>query len=53
VDRWGKLHSALAQANIFPTSEEADFYRLQLGQPESYEIYALNPQGVPIVTGQD
>ena len=53
VDRWGQLHSALAQAHIFPTSEEAEFYRLNLSQPGSYEICALNAQGVPIVLCQD
>jgi hypothetical protein len=44
VDRWGKLHSALAQAHIFPSAEEADFYRLQLHSQGSYEICALNAQ---------
>lgn len=52
VDRWGKLHSALPQAHIFPTSEEADFYRLNLSQPDSYEI-SLNAEGVPIILCQD
>jgi hypothetical protein len=53
VDRWGKRHSALPQAHIFPTSEEAEFYRLTLSQPDRYEICALNPEGVPIILSRD
>ena len=54
VDRWGQLHSALAQAHVFPSTEEADFYRLNLcSQQGDYEICALNAEGVPIVLCQD
>ena len=35
VDRWETLHSELAQAHVFPSAEEADFYRLnRLSQPD-------------------
>ena len=48
VDRWGKLHSALAQAHVFPSAEEANFCRLSLlDQEDSYEICELNSHGVP------
>jgi hypothetical protein len=35
-------------AHVFPSTEEADFYRLKLhSQQGSYEIFALNADGAP------
>jgi hypothetical protein len=44
VDRWGGLHREPAQAYVFPSTEEADSYRLRmLSAPASYEVCALSP----------
>ena len=51
VDRWETLHSELAQAHVFPSAEEADFYRLnRLSQPDGCEVCALNTEGVPVLS---
>jgi hypothetical protein len=48
MDRWGQLTSAIAQAHVFPSTEEADFYWLNLcRQQGSYEICALKA-GLPL-----
>ena len=46
VDRWAKLHGELGLAHVFPSAEEAEFYRSTLEQPNRYESCPLNSEGL-------
>jgi len=46
VDRWAKLHGELGLAHVFPSAEEAEFYRSTLEQPDRYESCPLNSEGL-------